>query len=130
MNGSNRNEGKMEFRLDILIKKEDDYYSAHCLQFDLVETDDTIEGVQKAILDVCAAHIRFALENDNMKYLFHPAPSEVWNELYALAKKPHVCVTAQKTLEIITDTKEDWETSPPSWIVQEILCDERAAKIT
>jgi hypothetical protein len=31
-------------RLDILIKKEQDYYIAHCLQFDLVATDETKEG--------------------------------------------------------------------------------------
>jgi hypothetical protein len=37
---------KAIFHLDVLIKKEKDYFSAQCLQFDLVATDDTLEGVQ------------------------------------------------------------------------------------
>lgn len=67
-------------RLDILIKKEDDHYLAHCLQFDIVTTDETIFGVQKAINDLCIAHIQFSTKHDNVEYLFHPAPPEVWAE--------------------------------------------------
>ena len=67
---------KAIFHLDVLIKKEKDYYSAHCLQFDLVATDDTLEKVQKAIRDLCVSHIENSVANDNMEYLFSPAPKK------------------------------------------------------
>ena len=77
---------KADIRLDILIKREEDYYLAHCLQFDLVATDDTLEGAKQAILDLCLAHIQFSAENDNLEYLFSPAPQEVWAEYLRLTK--------------------------------------------
>jgi hypothetical protein len=70
------------FHLDVLIKREKEYYSAHCLQFDLVATDNTFEGVQKAIKDLCIAHIENSIANDNMEYLFSPAPKEIWTEYF------------------------------------------------
>lgn len=78
---------KAEIRLDILIKKEDDYFLAHCLQFDIVTTADTLEEVRKGILDLCHAHIGFSHEHDNLDYLFSPAPKEVWAEYLAMSQK-------------------------------------------
>jgi hypothetical protein len=69
---------KAEFRLDILIKKVDDYYQAHCLQFDIVSTDDSLEEVRKDIIDLCRAHIEYSYEYDNLDHLFSPAPKEIW----------------------------------------------------
>ena len=74
---------KAEIRLDVLIKKEKDYYSAHCLQFDLVATDDSLEGVQKAIKDLCIAHVEESIRNNNLEYLFSPAPKEFWTEYFS-----------------------------------------------
>ena len=54
-----------DIRLDILIKQEEDYYLAHCLQFDLVVTADTLEDVKIDIINVCNEHIRFSIENNN-----------------------------------------------------------------
>ena len=65
-------------RLDVLIKREEDYFSAHCLQFDLVATDDTREGAKKAIMDLCLAHIENSISNNNVEYMFSPAPQEEW----------------------------------------------------
>ena len=78
---------KAEFRLDILIKKEEDYFLAHCLQFDLVATADTLEDVRRNIIDLCRAHIEYANEYDNLEYLFSPAPKEVWAEYLAMSQK-------------------------------------------
>lgn len=102
-----------EMRLDILIKKEKDHYSAHCLQFDLVATDDTKEGVRKAIIDICNAHIEFSQKNENMDYLFSPAPKEVWAEYYALLKEASSSV--------------DFEEMIPPFMIQEVLYDGQAA---
>jgi len=78
---------KVKIGLDILIKKEEDYFLAHCLQFDIVATADTLKDVRKDIIDLCRAHIEYAHENDNLEYLFSPAPKEVWAEYLAMSKK-------------------------------------------
>jgi predicted RNase H-like HicB family nuclease len=78
---------KAEIRLDILIKKEEDYFLAHCLQFDIVTTADTLKEVRKDIIDLCRAHIEYAHEYDNLDYLFSPAPKEAWAEYLAMSKK-------------------------------------------
>lgn len=104
---------KAEFRLDILIKKEEDYYLAHCLQFDIVATNDTLDGVRKDIIDLCRAHIDYAYEYDNLEYLFSPAPKEVWSEYLAMSKKDD-CDVESKPLD------NSLERNPFS--VQEIYC--------
>jgi len=114
-----------EIRLDILIKKEGGYYIAHCLQFDIVATDDTMGAVKKVILELCAAHIQFSHENNNMDYLFSPAPTEVWTEYYSsLSNKK--CSFAQKKLQIHLGQTP---AAPyiPAFMVQEILCNDQPA---
>jgi len=78
---------KAEIRLDILIKRVDDYYQAHCLQFDIVATSDSLGEVRKDIIDLCRAHIEYAYEYDNLEHLFSPAPKEVWAEYLAMSRK-------------------------------------------
>ncbi|MEA1935832.1 MAG: hypothetical protein U9M96_03300 [Thermodesulfobacteriota bacterium] len=109
-----------EIRLDILIKKVGNYYSAHCLQFDIVTTDDTLKDVQKTIIDLCVAHIQFSQDNDNMDYLFFPAPPEVWSEYLTIAKDPS-CLTKLKKIKI-PEFSDRPELAMPSFIAQEILC--------
>lgn len=104
---------KAKIRLDILIKKEEDYYLAHCLQFDIVTTHDTLKGVKKDILDLCRAHIEYSHEYDNLKYLFSPAPKEVWAEYLEMLKKED-CDVESKPLD------NSFHLNPFS--VQEIYC--------
>jgi hypothetical protein len=112
-------------RLDILIKKEEDYYIAHCLQFDIVATNDTIKGVQKAIANLCIAHIQFSIKHDNVEHLFHPAPPEVWAEYYSISKNPN-CLLDQKEIKVkLRD--EIPNVSIPPFIIQEVFCDEQTA---
>jgi len=106
--------GNPEIRLDVLIKKEEDYYFAHCLQFDIVTTDDSMEAVQKAILDLCVAHIRFSYENNNM---------EAWTEYYAHLSDGK-CTFDHKKLQIQLD--QSLQVIPP-FMVQEILCNDQPA---
>ncbi len=105
---------KTEFHLDILIKKEEDSYSAHCLQFDLVATDDTLERVQKAIKDLCAAHIANSIANENMEFLFSPAPQEVWAEYYASLGNQK-CEVKQEILPAPGKSR-------PTFHIQEVSC--------
>lgn len=106
---------KAELRLDVLIKKEEDYYQAHCLQFDLVATDDTLAGVKQAIVDLCLAHIRNSVEYDNMEYLFSPAPKEAWSEYLAMANDASCEVISVALLQ------DQIRTLPP-FVIQEIVC--------
>lgn len=114
-----------DFRLDVLIKKEGNYYTAHCLQFDLVATDDTLEGVQNAIIELCNAHIQFSYRNNNTEYLFSPAPHKVWNEYFALSNNPS-CIFELKKLEIPVIGRKP-EAMLPAFMVQEILCNVQPA---
>jgi hypothetical protein len=88
---------KSEFHLDILIKKEEGYYSAHCLQFDLVATDDTLQRTLEAIKNLCIAHIENSIENRNMEFLFSPAPKEVWAK-YSSSLLNQRCKVKQENL--------------------------------
>lgn len=110
-----------DFRLDVLIKKEGDYYSAHCLQFDLVVTDDTVEAVQRAMIDCIIAHVRFAIDNDNMKCLYSPAPQEVWNEYARLATGgEHICEIVVKPISIPKMERQSPFLLP--FKMQEVVC--------
>ncbi|HOG17674.1 MAG TPA: hypothetical protein PLB96_10065 [Syntrophales bacterium] len=104
---------KAKIQLDILIKKEEDYYLAHCLQFDIIATADTLEDVRRDIVDLCRAHIDYSYKCDNMEYLFSPAPKEVWAEYLAMAKKED-CDVKNKLLD------NAFHVNPFS--VQEIYC--------
>lgn len=74
---------KTSITFNILIKKEEDYFIAHCLELDIVATADTVEEVKEDILSLMKAQIEYAFFNDNMDNLYHSAPQEVWNEFYS-----------------------------------------------
>jgi len=114
-----------EIRLDILIKKEEDYWLAHCLQFDLVVTEDSIEEAKKAIFDCCIAHIIFSIENDNMEFLFSPAPQESWAEYLEFMNNPD-CITETGRLDIPKEKALSIPALPP-FMIQEILCNEQSS---
>ena len=57
------------FHLDVLIEKENNHYTAHCLQFDLVADGKTKESAKKNIMDVIVEYICFAYRN-NWENLF------------------------------------------------------------
>ncbi len=109
-----------EFRLDILIKKQDNYYIAHCLQFDLVTTHDTLEGAQESIVETCISHIIFSIKNNNIEYLFSPAPKEVWAEYYSKAENES-CKIINRTLTFPEEEKISYPKRGP-FILQEVLC--------
>lgn len=73
-------EEKFSFR--VLIKKEPDAWVAHCLELNLVTVAETAKQVEADLIDVIIAHVRYALENDNLAYMSHPAPSEVWKDFF------------------------------------------------
>jgi hypothetical protein len=70
------------FSFKVLIKKELDAWVAHCLELNLVAEADTSEQVTSEIIDVIVAHVRYAIENDNVAYMYHAAPPEVWRDFF------------------------------------------------
>lgn len=71
---------EVSFDFKILIKKEGELWVAHCLELDIVATADTRDQAQDDIEDLIAAQVNYALENDNLEYLYHSAPAAVWRE--------------------------------------------------
>ena len=75
------------FTTNILIKKEDNLFVAHCLELDIVAVGETLAAAEQEIVSLISAQIDYAFSNDNIDYLFHPAPSEAWQEFYRCKKQ-------------------------------------------
>lgn len=69
--------------VNILIKKENGEFVAHCLELDIVAVADTKANVQREVITLICAQVDYAFSNDNLDNLFHPAPTEVWSEFFA-----------------------------------------------
>ncbi|MBI5605488.1 MAG: hypothetical protein HY879_19325 [Deltaproteobacteria bacterium] len=67
---------------NVLIKEEEGIFIAHCLELDLVTTATSLDQVQTDILDVIGVQVDYAFTNNNLEYLYHPAPQEVWKEFF------------------------------------------------
>lgn len=65
----------------VIIEKEDDLFSAHCLEFDLVGEGKTIKKAQKSIINNIINYITFAISKGLFDKIFHPAPPEYWDKL-------------------------------------------------
>jgi hypothetical protein len=68
---------------NVLIKKTDEGFLAHCLELDLVTTSPTVEQVREDIIDVIASQVDYAFTHDNLGFLYHPAPPDVWTEFFS-----------------------------------------------
>jgi len=82
-------EEKFTFR--ILIKWEPDAWVARCLELGLVTVAETMEQAESDLMDVIMAHVSYAIENDNMEHMYHPAPPEVWKEFFACEDREETC---------------------------------------
>jgi hypothetical protein len=76
-----------EFHVDVLLYREGDGWAAHCLQLDLVECGVTAEEAEDALAGVIQHHVQWAIEDDDMENLFHPAPPEVWKRFFTAEPK-------------------------------------------
>ena len=65
----------------MLIEKQTDCYTAHCLQLDLVTDGDTKTEAEAMIVDAISEQITFAIENNLMDNLFQPADPAEWRKL-------------------------------------------------
>lgn len=105
--------GESAVTFSILIKQTEEYgFVAHCLELDLVATADTLEAVKADILDVIIAQIQYAFANDNLEYLYHSAPPEVWREFYECKEQETERYRVPKSTEY-----ENIEMFIPPWII-------------
>jgi len=82
-------------------------------------------GAQEAIGAIIDSHIRFSYENDNMDYLFSPAPQEVWAEYFALIREERITFHFKHLKVQVED--EDISPNIPPFIIQEVTSDEHAS---
>ena len=99
--------------VNILIKKEDGIFVAHCLELDIVATGETFIEANKDIVALICAQIDYAFGNDNLENLYHPAPKEVWSEFYKCRER-----TERRHLIDATFTEKDnGRNFVPPWII-------------
>jgi hypothetical protein len=97
--------------VNIMVYLEDELYVAHCLELDLVATAETMDQVAKDMDDLIAAAVTYAFENDNLDHLYHPAPPEAWERLYACG------ITEERKIETKHDPAKTPHTFVPPWII-------------
>jgi len=71
-----------ELSVHVIVYREESWYVAHCLEFDLVaQGADSLEAF-KNLLDAIELQAEYALEAGDWGLLFNPAPAEYWRERY------------------------------------------------
>lgn len=81
------NKNTSSLSVNILAKKEGDIWTGHCLELDIVVTANSIEKLRKELTDLIVAQVDYAFSNDNLNYLYHPAPPEIWKEFFNCKKQ-------------------------------------------
>jgi len=102
---------------NILIKKVEGCYIAHCLELDIVTTSNTKTEVSKDIIDLIQAAVDYAFAHDNLDHLFRPAPSSVWEEFYR-------CKDFIEKKSRIESRFKDYKPKAfvPPWVITRMCC--------
>ncbi|MFH0813433.1 MAG: hypothetical protein V2A69_11440 [Pseudomonadota bacterium] len=96
---------------NVLIKKDANFYIAHCLELDIVATSEDLEKAKTDMLDLIKAQVDYAFSNDNLDYLYHPAPTDVWQEFYACKEQ------IEKRIHIKSAFTKASQRFVPPWII-------------
>jgi len=104
-----QNETSMIF--NVLLKKDADLYVAHCLELDIVATSKDKVKAKAEMLDLIIAQVDYAFSNNNLEYLYRPAPSEVWQEFYTCKKQ------IEKKIRIKSTFGKTSQRFVPPWII-------------
>jgi len=68
---------------------------------------ETVEQVESDIIDVILAHVRYAIENDNLEHMYHPAPQEVWKEFFRCSDREEASYRREEAI-----LEEPWSLIP------------------
>lgn len=110
---------------NVLIKQVNEEYIAHCLELDIVTTAGALKQAQKDIVDLIAIQISYAFSNDNLDFLYRPAPQEVWQEFYKCKEK------AKKKIKVKKPTFDKASTGfiPPWFIARTCMASSQACHV-
>lgn len=64
--------------LNVMIEKEGNLFVAECIELGIIGTTKNIQGAVNDMKALIKAQIEYALDNDNLYYLYKFAPSEIW----------------------------------------------------
>lgn len=95
-----KTQDKWSFVFSILVKHQDDMWTAHCLELDLVAVGSSKEEAEEDLKSIIKAQVEYCIHHDNMENLFRSAPQELWNEFRGTTKK-----RPRKNLPITFTTK-------------------------
>jgi hypothetical protein len=96
---------------NVLIKEVDHEYIAHCLELDIVSTSKKLDQVKNDIIDLIITQVDYAFSNENLEFLYHPAPAGVWQEFYTCKKQ------IEKKINIQSAFSELSHRFVPPWII-------------
>ncbi len=68
--------------VNVLVSQEEGIYTAHCLELDIVAEGPDKQEVLEEIQGLITAAVDYAFSNDNLAYLYRPAPRDVWEAFY------------------------------------------------
>ena len=68
---------------NVLVEVQGDFHVAHCLETDLVSAAREESDVMAKMCKMLDRQIRFALQNDRLRDIYHPTPKEVWDKFQA-----------------------------------------------
>jgi hypothetical protein len=71
----------MELTFNIVVEEKEGVHVATCLEMGLVATADNAEDLSAIMDKLIHRQVVFAIENDNLQDIFHPADSEIWHRL-------------------------------------------------
>jgi hypothetical protein len=99
--------------VNVLLKEDQELCIAHCLELDLVTTGSSYGDAQKDIVDCIIAQVHYAFENDNLDFLFHPAPPEIWAEFFSCKEQ----VESRHRVPVKPKNTTSLKSFVPPWII-------------
>ena len=108
---------------NILIKKEDEMFVAHCMELDIIATGQSIDKASGDLIDLIIAQLKYAFINDNLDHLYRPAPPEIWRQFYMCR---HSLGEKEITLSLPSEEASPRNFTPP-WIIAK-MCEAQAER--
>ena len=71
----------MEITFNVVVEQKEGVHIATCLEMGLVATAESVEDLPAIMDKLIRRQVTFAIENDNLQDIFHPADPEVWRRL-------------------------------------------------
>jgi hypothetical protein len=113
----------MSMVFSCLIKKDGPLFIGHCLELDIVSSAKSMAEVKSNLKDLIMAQVDYAFSNKNLDNLYHPAPTEVWEEFYK-------CKSAkEERFKIDPSYKKKPDVFVPPWIIAKTCMTGEACRV-